>query len=183
MPWEDAPGAAKLKRDKGDCLLCQTYVSSDTLVRVASDKVHQDDSPRLLPDHYSGRLIEIRALTHDVVHFDLALEAPLRFDAGQFVTMDAPGITGARAYSMVNYAAKTDQMSFVVKRKPDGKFCDWLFETAKPGDEIGFFGPLGAATFHPEEDRNILCIAGGSRIAFILMSFRISRPRAAIICA
>src|SRR4029453_16772072 len=36
------------------------------------------------------------------------------------------------------------------------------------GRTANFFGPLGRATFHPEEGRNILCIAGGSGIAGML---------------
>jgi len=168
MPWAEAPGAAKLKLDRGDCLLCQTYLASDAVVRVPSDTVHRNGDARPLPDHGRGRLTGLRLLTHDVMHFDLALEHPMRFDAGQFVTMQGPGIAGARAYSMVNHADETDRLGFVVKRKPDGRFCDWLFETAETGAEIAFFGPLGAATFHPEERRNILCIAGGSGIAGIM---------------
>jgi len=168
MAWPDAPGAARLKTERGDCLLCQTYVSSDAVVRVPSDTVHRNGDARPLPDHGRGELTGIRRLTDDVMHFGLVLEHPVRFDAGQFVTMRVPGIAGARAYSMVNYDGETDRMDFVVKRKPGGKFCDWLFEDAAPGAEIGFFGPLGAATFHPEEQRDILCIAGGSGIAGIM---------------
>lgn len=168
MAWPEAPGAAKLKLDRGDCLLCQTYLESDAVVRVASDTVHRNGDAHPLPDHARGRLTELRLLTHDVMHIDLALEHPIRFDAGQFVTMQAPGIAGARAYSMVNYADETRRLGFVVKRKPGGCFSDWLFEKAEVGTEIAFFGPLGAATFHPEEKRNILCIAGGSGIAGIM---------------
>ena len=42
---------------------------------------------------------------------------------------------------------------------------EWLFGRSPAGARIGLFGPLGAATFHPEIDRNLLCIAGGSGIA------------------
>jgi toluene monooxygenase electron transfer component len=53
----------------------------------------------------------------------------------------------------------------VVKQKPGGAFSDWLFGQDVTGKEVGVFGPLGKATFNPEERRHVLCIAGGSGIA------------------
>src|SRR5258708_38913127 len=77
-------------------------------------------------------------------------------------------MAGCRGYSMVNHPGVTKQATFVVKRKPDGAFTDWLFSRARPGDAIEWFGPLGKAIFAPQEQRTIVCIAGGSGIASIL---------------
>ena len=104
-------------------------------------------------------------LTHDVLHFDLALDSEMTFDAGQFVALQAPDLIGMRAYSMVNYATATRKLAFVVKRLPGGGFCNWLFDGEPDGAELGVFGPLGAATFHPHEGKHVLCIGGGSGIA------------------
>jgi len=46
-----------------------------------------------------------------------------------------------------------------------GRFSDWLFNELAGDAEVDVFGPLGRAVFRPEEDRNIVCIAGGSGIA------------------
>jgi toluene monooxygenase electron transfer component len=89
----------------------------------------------------------------------------MRFEAGQFVILEAPNVTGGRAYSMVKFHPEADHLAFVNKRKPGGAFSDWLFERAAENVELGLFGPLGRAVFRIEEDRNILCIAGGSGIA------------------
>src|SRR6478672_6729183 len=35
--WLEAPGAAKLKRDRGEVLFCQTHPGSDCVVRVAAN--------------------------------------------------------------------------------------------------------------------------------------------------
>jgi len=69
---------------------------------------------------------------------------------------------------MVNFAEKTDRLTFVIKRKPEGAFSDWLFDGDILGAELDLFGPLGDATFRPEEDRDLLCIAGGSGIAGLM---------------
>lgn len=164
--WEDAPGAGKLKREKGDCLLCQTVARSDVLIRVPSSNVVHGFPPRHhVPEHRSATVSRTERLTHDVIHFDLRLDRPICFNAGQFATLVAPDVIGSRAYSMVNYADETDTLGFVIKKLPSGGFSDWIFDKDVTGTDLHLFGPLGAATFYPDERRNILCIAGGSGIA------------------
>jgi toluene monooxygenase electron transfer component len=66
---------------------------------------------------------------------------------------------------MVNFDQAADKLALVLKRKPGGRFSDWLF-TRDAGDvHVEVFGPLGRAVFRPDEDKNIVCIAGGSGIA------------------
>jgi toluene monooxygenase electron transfer component len=163
--WDAAPGAAKLKRDKGDVLMCQARALGDCVLRVPSE-VAQKPVRHQIPAHRTGTVENVRRLTSDVTRFEVALSEPMDFDAGQFVVVEAPGLDGARAYSMVNYGPGADRIELVVKRKPGGGFGDWLFDGgAAEGARIKLFGPLGRATFHPEENRNLLMIAGGSGIA------------------
>jgi toluene monooxygenase electron transfer component len=65
----------------------------------------------------------------------------------------------------VNFDSELSRLELVVKRKPDGRFGDWLFDASADQAEVELFGPLGRATFRPDEDRNFVCIAGGSGIA------------------
>ena len=92
----------------------------------------------------------------------------MRFEAGQFVVIEAPEIKGGRAYSMVNFGRDFDRLVFVIKQKGGGAFSDWLLRGDAAGRTVNVFGPLGRATFHPEEGKNLLCIAGGSGIAGML---------------
>lgn len=165
VEWSDAPGFAKLKRDKGDILMCQALPTSDCTLRVPA-KIELHAKPETLPARSVGRIANVRRLVHDVLDFDLDLSRPMTFDAGQFVVLEAAGVVGGRAYSMVNHESATTRLKLVVKQKPDGRFSDWLFGSGDvTGAEVGVFGPLGRATFRPEEDRDVLCIAGGSGIA------------------
>ena len=165
MGWSDAPGMARLKRDKGDVLMCQARPTADCVLRVPSKVARQAVT---MPKRRTAVIDVVRHLTPDVLHIEVALPAPMQFDAGQFVVAEAPGVTGGRAYSMVNFAATTDRLHFVVKRKPGGRFSDWLFDGRIAGAELNLFGPLGRATFRPDEGRNLLCITGGSGIAGIM---------------
>jgi toluene monooxygenase electron transfer component len=162
--WKEAPGGARLKPEKGDILMCQTRARSDCVIKVSSEIGVSESHPA----PRRGVIRNIRELTNDVVRFDIDLSRPMSFLAGQFVVIESPNVTGARAYSMVNFDAEADRIELVIKRKPDGRFSDWMFD-ARQGDlEVAVFGPLGRAVFHPHEDKNIVGIAGGSGIAGIM---------------
>jgi toluene monooxygenase electron transfer component len=161
--WEQSPALAKLKREKGDILLCQAKAKSDCLVRVAAKvaELPVDDAPA----KFKGRICDSRILTQDVIEFTVDLSTPMTFLPGQFALLQSPYIVGARAYSMVNHSAEPDRIVFVVKRKRDGGFCNWLFRESIDGTEVDVFGPLGRATLDEHENRDLIIAAGGSGIA------------------
>jgi toluene monooxygenase electron transfer component len=162
VTWKEAPGGARLKPEKGDILMCQTRARSDCVLRVpAADTIAESSRPAFR----RGVIHGIRRLTKDVAHFDLQLSAPMSFEPGQFVVLEAARVSGGRAYSMVNFAADCERLGLVIKRKPGGRFGDWLFDELQGEASVAVFGPLGRAVFRPEEGRNIVCIAGGSGIA------------------
>jgi NAD(P)H-flavin reductase/ferredoxin len=160
--WKEAPGAARLKPEKGDILMCQTQALSDCVLRVPSEI---GVSERPLPTHRHAEIEEVRILTCDVAHFDLLLSEPMRFEAGQFVLVETSALAGGRAYSMTNFDDFPDKLGLLLKRKPGGKFSDWFFANLQRNMKVHVFGPLGRAVFRPQEDKDIVCIAGGSGIA------------------
>ena len=162
--WADAPGRSYVKQDKGEFLMCQAVSGGNCALRVPAD-LSAVRRPEFLPAHREGLIAAATALTHDVMSFALDMGRPFNFDAGQFVVLDADGVEGGRAYSMTNHARDSESLDFVVKRKPDGAFSDWLFDGDPVGRTLKVFGPLGRATFDPAEGRNMLCLGGGSGIA------------------
>jgi toluene monooxygenase electron transfer component len=160
--WKEAPGAARLKPEKGDILMCQSWPRSDMALRVPSELTTTD---RFKPALHRGIIRNIKRLTRDVAQFDLQLSGPMCFQPGQFVVLEAPDIRGGRAYSMVNFEPEPDRLALVLKRKPGGHFSDWFFDRLAGEPEVDVYGPLGRAVFRPEERRNIVCVAGGSGIA------------------
>ena len=160
--WKEAPGGARLKPGKGDILMCQTRARSDCVLRVPSELVV---SAKSRPRSRRGVIRGIRRLTQDVAHFEVDLSAPMTFEAGQFVVIESADLSGGRAYSMVNFETDVNRIALVLKRKPGGRFGDWLFDERHEDRDVKVFGPLGRAVFRPEEDKNIVAIAGGSGIA------------------
>lgn len=162
--WTEAPAYRNLHRDKGDVLMCQARPNGDCAIRVKS-RAAQPPAPERRDLQRHGHVEQVRRLAHDVMEFDLALSSPIRFDAGQFVTIGHPKLVGCRAYSMVNFDAESRRLTFVVKRKPEGIFSNLLFDSDLRGAELTVFGPLGRATFRPVEASDLICVAGGSGIA------------------
>jgi toluene monooxygenase electron transfer component len=162
--WPAAPAWSSLKAD--ELLLCQCAAAADCTIEVKK-------APGLLPQparprQFSGELSRWRLLCSDVVAFDIDLREPMPFEAGQFVALQFPGVSGARCYSMVNSPSSSARLEFVVKRKPAGAASNWLFEGDRGGTSISGFGPVGSATYDPELPHDLLCIAGGSGIAGIM---------------
>jgi toluene monooxygenase electron transfer component len=160
--WPEAPGGRYLK-SSAELLMCQCLAREDCALEVGVFKTREAGAP--LPGALGGHVRGWRRLTHDVAAFDVTLDRPLDFDAGQFALLSVPGIAGARAYSMVNFGRAARRLSFVVKKKPGGTVSEWLFGDGVEGTRLGLFAPVGHATFHPGLRKHVLCIAGGSGIA------------------
>jgi toluene monooxygenase electron transfer component len=161
--WPQAPGTRYLKHET-ELLTCQSIAHEDCALEIGGSlKVQEPEAS--VPGAVDGVLRGLRRLTHDVAAFEVDLDAPLDFAAGQFALLRVPGIAGARAYSMVNFARGAGRLSFVVKRKPGGAVSEWLFGAGVETTRLGVVAPLGHATFHPDVSRHVLCIAGGSGIA------------------
>ncbi len=163
--WPEAPGTASLKAALGEVLMCQSVPGSDCELEIARGVVTPMPSGACVPVHLAAVIRSRQTLTHDVVSLAVDLERAIDFEAGQFMVMSVPGISGGRAYSMVNYERRTRRLAFVVKSKPGGRFSEWFFGDGVEGAPVHLFGPLGHATFDPEIAQDLLCIAGASGIA------------------
>jgi toluene monooxygenase electron transfer component len=167
-PWPEAPGHKYCKRELGEFLMCQCVARTDCTVEVGNF-VYTMDPGACLPRSFFGVICSTRMLTQDVMHLEIELDNPQNFDAGQFVVMGVPGVTGYRGYSMVNFQRQAQKLEFVVKKKPGGGLSQWLFDSGSiAGTPVDLCGPLGHSTFYPNVKKNILCIAGGSGIAGIM---------------
>jgi toluene monooxygenase electron transfer component len=160
--WEEAPGRKYTRPERGEILMCQSLALSDVALSLSRPL---DAPPRRRPDYFSGTIVRARKLVEDVLEFDVELERPLSFDAGQFVLLQADAVRGARSYSMVNFESPSSELRFLVKRLPGGAMTGWLFSHRLEGAAVRGYGPLGRATFDPAEAAHIVCIAGGSGIA------------------
>ncbi|HYR33429.1 MAG TPA: 2Fe-2S iron-sulfur cluster-binding protein [Burkholderiales bacterium] len=162
--WSAAPGKKFVKPAANEFLMCQC-AAEEALTLEVSKFVYPMDAGACVPQKSVAMLRSPRALTHDVMSFALEFDEPRDFDAGQFILLAPEGVSGYRGYSMCNFARGRRSLDFIVKKKPDGGFSQWLFGGKRDGARVETFGPLGKATFDPALGKNLLLIAGGSGIA------------------
>lgn len=118
-----------------------------------------------IPAPTKGTLTEIFDITYDIREFRFTLEAPNVFLPGQYALISAPGVTGARAYSMCNVTKDGAEWHFQIRKVPNGAATTSLFETVKVGDNIGLDGPYGMAYIREDAPRDLMLIAGGSGLS------------------
>lgn len=163
--WPEAPGVRVGKHGPNDVLMCQSIPLQDMVVETGAI-VYRADPGACLPKYCAGRITDVRELAPDMMAFAVELEAPISYEAGQFVALEVPGIAGPRVYSITNFARSMPRIELLIKRKPGGGVSEWLFNGgARAGAELKVFGPLGRATFSPTASKHLLVIAGGSGIA------------------
>jgi len=151
----------------GYVLACQAKVRSDLTVNVKLG--HH----ALLPvKSVSSRVVGYRRLPGEVLDLRLQLDAPLRFNAGQFATIAASGSFVRRSYSFYDLPPAPDsagatEVGFLVKRLPGGQFSEWLFAEDRTGTKIWLEAPFGMMGID-DPDVYGLCVAGGTGLAPIL---------------
>lgn len=161
--WPTAPGKKSFKGDN-QILMCQCAARGDCELVVA-DSVGLASPRATLPSAINARVTSWQLLTHDVASWELELEGPMEYEAGQFVLVRVPGVEGQRAYSMVNFEPGSRRLELLIKKKPGGGLSEALFASDPTGTQVRVTGPLGAAVFKPEARKQLLCIAGGSGVA------------------
>ncbi len=164
--WAEAPALSDKDRLRQRHLGCQSHPMSDCVVKLRPAERY---APVHRPHRCSATLLARRALTHDISEFHFALDAPQRFEPGQYALCQLSGVQGTRAYSMSNTAADGGDRvwHFQVRRVPGGAGSAALF-ALQPGQQVQIDGPYGMAWLRRDAPRDILCLAGGSGLAPML---------------
>lgn len=120
---------------------------------------------------------------HRAVYLDHVQESPLtrrfrfrlpdledyRFTAGQFVQMELPIHEDPRkcrrSYSIASWPDGGNVLEFAIVRLEGGAGTRWLFDHARPGDEIRISDPLGRMVLHEPMDYDVVYIATGTGVA------------------
>lgn len=165
MQWAQAPGWTDKDRQRRRFLGCQARPLADCTVKLRPDARY---APRHRPQRTGAVLQARRAITHDIEEYRFVLDAPLRFEPGQYALLHLPGVEGPRAYSMSNAGDHEAVWEFQVRRTPGGRGSNALFHEFVPGRRLELDGPYGMAWLRREAPRDLLCLAGGSGLAPML---------------
>ena len=118
-----------------------------------------------------GILASVTHLNYDTLKLVVKCDegsAPIGGRAGQYATLQTPGLSKARAYSFARAPENENENehTFFVRIVHGGEFSGWLAEKDRTGAPITISGPLGKFGLDPT-DRPMVCIAGGSGMSAI----------------
>jgi propane monooxygenase reductase subunit len=159
---------------EGWTLLCRAHAYSDLEIELIN--YDEDELRSGTPIITARTRVEaIERLTHDIRLLRLSLVEPeqLTFKPGQYVDIGIPGSNGHhRSFSMANTPTTANELVFMIRLFPDGRFSGLLEGALSAGDELEVTGPYGVFTLRASSPRRLLFIGGGAGMAPILSLLR-----------
>lgn len=120
---------------------------------------------------HQGMIKHVRHLTHDTVEVTVVYESDEGFinaKAGQYATIQVPGIQRARAYSFAKSPEleQDGEVTFFIRLVEGGELSSWLRDKDRTGEKVTVNGPMGHFGLD-NSNKTIVCIAGGSGMSAI----------------
>jgi propane monooxygenase reductase subunit len=142
-------------------LLCRTHAFSDVTFELLN---YDEDllSRSIAVKSFPGRIAKISSLTSDIRLLEIEIEKPLKFWAGQYVDLTLRDGEITRAFSMANAPSEGTNLSFIIKKYPNGAFSSQLDGKSSVGDAVIAKGPYGTCFRREERPGPMLLIGGGS---------------------
>jgi propane monooxygenase reductase subunit len=160
---------------EGWTLLCRAHAYSDLeveLINYDEEAMHGGTPPRTVQTSVTA----VAPLTHDIRLLRLKVDddEPFSYRPGQYVDIRIPDHEDEhRSFSMANTTSAPDELEFMIKLYPDGRFSGLLQEDRlKEGDALEVTGPYGVFTLRSSSPRRLLFIGGGAGMAPILCLLR-----------
>jgi propane monooxygenase reductase subunit len=163
------------EESEGWTLLCRAHAYSDLeveLINYDEEVLHGGSPPRTV----QASVTAVAPLTHDIRMLRLKVhdDEPFSYRPGQYVDIGIPDDGGEhRSFSMANTTSEPDELEFMIKLYPGGRFSGLLQEDRiKLGDTLDVTGPYGVFTLRSSSPRRLVFIGGGAGMAPILCLLR-----------
>lgn len=155
-----------VERDEGRTLACCATLLSDATIEADIDE--DPDAEIIAVRDLTARVSRLEMLTPTVRGVWLALDAPLHFQAGQYVQLRVPGQAQPRAFSIANLPAGVSRdgtIELQIKRVAGGVGTGWVHDTLAVGDPVTLAGPYGRFFVRKSLNKPMLFLAGGSGLS------------------
>lgn len=151
------------ERDEGKTLACCATLEADTVIEADID---EEPDARIIPVRdFQGTVSRIETLTPTIKAIFIRLDAPIDFQAGQYVNLSIPELGLIRPFSLANAPAADGEIELHVRRVPGGAGTAYLHERLSAGDRITLAGPYGRFFVRTSSPSPVLFIAGGSGLS------------------
>ncbi len=153
-----------VEREEGKTLACCATLLSDVTIEAEVDE--ETDGQRLAVGDYHARVSRIETLTPTIKGLCLTLDgAGLAFQAGQYLNLEIPGLTQARAFSIASAPSTPHEIELHIRKVEGGAGTAYLHEQLKVGDALRFTAPLGRFFVRRSAPEPMLFLAGGSGLS------------------
>ena len=152
------------ERAAGKTLLC----CAEPLTDVEIEYLPQVGAKALPVRRYVARVTRLEPLADDVMRLCLRIDGgtPFNFHAGQYLNIIlADGAKRSFSFATSPDSIRDGEIELHVRRVDGGRFTSVVFTTMKPGDTLGFEGPMGAFTLREDSDKPIIFVAGSTGFA------------------
>ena len=155
IPAGAQTGLPKNLRVKNYFLACLFYPDFDFTILPAKEK-----------DLFQkADVIEKNMLSDNVLQLILDPIEQLEYHAGQFINIKSDDET-VRSYSLASNPYEPKLLELHVKRMPNGKMSNWLFDELRVGDDIEFQGANGNSFYTKDNpEQPLLLIGTGTGLA------------------
>lgn len=154
------------EREEGKALACCATLAADTVIEADIDA--EPDAEVIPVRDFAAEVCRIDDLTPTIRAIHLRLNQPMRFQAGQYVQLEIPGLNQSRAFSVAcapGRTAATGEIELNIRRVPGGVGTGYLHEQLKPGDRLRLSGPYGRFFVRKSARMPLLFLAGGSGLS------------------
>ncbi|MDQ0475090.1 2Fe-2S iron-sulfur cluster-binding protein [Labrys wisconsinensis] len=152
----------EMERSQDHILLCRTLAYSDLDIELLN--YDADVLSKSIPvKSFAGTVTGVSALTHDIRRLDITLDQPLKFWAGQYVDITLPGPEAiTRSFSMANTPGEGQNLAFIIKKYPNGRFSSKLDGDLAAGTRVDVRGPYGTCFRREDRTGAMILVGGGS---------------------
>ena len=154
------------ERAEGKVLACCATLRSDVTIEAEIEEDEDAQNPPLR--EMIGRVTRAEDLTPTVRGIWLAVPDDFTFQAGQYVNVHVPGVTGARAFSIASAPSERGVIELHVRRVAGGAATTFLHDELAAGDELRLSGPLGRFFVRASRSAKRIFVAGGSGLSSIV---------------
>jgi phenol hydroxylase P5 protein len=155
-----------VERDEGKTLACCATLQCDATIEADID---EDPDAEVIPVRdFGATVVRAERLTPTIRGIWLRLDAPIHFQAGQYVQVHVPGVDAGRAFSIANPPSEVERSGVIelnVRIVPGGAATTWLHEQLAVGTALRVSGPYGRFFVRKSAGLPMVFMAGGSGLS------------------
>ncbi len=156
----------EMERDDGKTLACCATLECDATIEA--DIEDEPDAQVIPVRDFAATVARIEQLTPTIKALHLRLDAPIRFQAGQYVQVQIPGVEAGRAFSIANAPGAdgtSTEIELNVRLVAGGAGTTWLHQSLNEGDTLHIAGPYGRFFVRKSAKMPMVFMAGGSGLS------------------